>query len=169
MLALHYARPIHPGPLVLPNGVGITTLHREIARDDHIEAVRLFREVVDVENALIKQLVKAVQDVYIKPFRNQYSNSINVPLSSILTTLFTTYGKVQDDTLQEVTKKLRERVFDLSEPLDVLFNEVEDLKALSIAADNEYTERQLVNIGIQLIENTNDFKRGLENWIMSFG
>ena len=48
---------------------------------------------------------------------------------------------MQDDTLQEVTEKLRERIFDLLEPLVVLFNEVEDLKALPIAADNEYTER----------------------------
>ena len=73
---------------------------------------------------------------------------------------------MQDDTLQEVTEKLRERIFDLSEPLVVLFNEVEDLKDLLITVDNEYTERQLVNIGIQLIKNTNDFERCLENWII---
>ena len=161
-----YVRPVHPGPLVLPNGVGITNLHREIARDDHKEAVRLFREVVDVEKALIKQIVQAVPEVYLKPFRNQYSNSVNVSLSTILTLLFNTYGKVQDDTLQEVTDKLRERIFDISEPLVVMFNDIEELKALSIAADNEYTERQLVNIGIQLIKNTNDFERGLESWII---
>ena len=65
-----YVRPVHPGSLVLPNGVGVTNLHREIARDDHKEAVRLFREVVDVEKALIKQLVQAVPEVYLKPFRN---------------------------------------------------------------------------------------------------
>ena len=161
-----YVRPVHPGPLVLPNGVGITNLHREIARDDHKEAVRLFREVIDVEKALMKQLVQAIPEVYLKPFRNQYSNSLNVSLSTILTSLFTTYGKIQDDTLQEVTDKLRERIFDISEPLVVMFNEIEELKALSIAANNEYTERQLVNIGIQLIKNTNDFERGLENWII---
>ncbi len=37
-----------------------------------------------------------------------------------------------------------------NEPIG-LHNDIEELKALSIAADNEYTERQLVNIGIQLI------------------
>ena len=40
------------------------------------------------------------------------------------------------------------------------------LNELSIAADNEYTEKQLVSIGIQLIKNTNDFERGLESWII---
>jgi hypothetical protein len=164
--AIPYVRPVHPGALVLPTGVGTTTLHREIARDDHNEAVRVFREVVDIEKALIKQLVQAVPEVYMKPFRNQYSNSVNVSLSSILTSLFNTYRKVQDDTLQEATDKLRARIYDISQPLVVMFNDIQELNELSIAADNEYTERQLVNIGIQLIKNTNDFERGLESWII---
>ena len=37
---------------ILPNEVGITSLHREIARDGHIEAVRLFKEIVGVKKAL---------------------------------------------------------------------------------------------------------------------
>ena len=37
-----YVRPVHPGALVLPNGVGITTLHREMAQDIHKEYLRVF-------------------------------------------------------------------------------------------------------------------------------
>ena len=36
---------------------------------------------------------------------------------------------------------------------------------MSIAAEAEYTETQLVNLGVQLIKNTNDFERGLETWL----
>ena len=36
--------------------------------------------------------------------------------------------------------------------------------ALSITAQNEYTKRKLVNISVQLIKNTNDFERALEDW-----
>ena len=49
-----YVRPIHPCPLVLPTGVGITSLQRKIARYQHNEDVRMFKEVIDVEKALIK-------------------------------------------------------------------------------------------------------------------
>ena len=164
--ATPYVRPVHPGVLVLPNGVGITNLHKEIARDTHKETLRVFREDVDVEKALIKQLVKAVPEIYMKSFRNQYSNSIDDALSTVLTSLFTTYGDIVDDNLQDATDKLRDRIFNISDPLVVLFNEIEELKALSIAADNEYTEKQLVSIGIQLIKNMNDFERGLETWII---
>ena len=52
-----YVRPIHPGPFVLPTGVGITNFQREIARDQHNKDVRIFNEVIDVEKSLIKQLV----------------------------------------------------------------------------------------------------------------
>ena len=46
-----------------------------------------------------------------------------------------------------------------------MYNEVEEIKELLIVAESEYTERQLVNIGVQLIKNTNDFERGLESWL----
>ena len=58
--AVPYVRPIHLGPLVLSTGAGVTNLQREIARDQHNEDVRVFKEVIDVEKALLKQLVQTV-------------------------------------------------------------------------------------------------------------
>ena len=52
-----YVRPIHPSPLVLLTGVGITNLQREIARNQHNQDVRILKEVIDDEKALIKHLV----------------------------------------------------------------------------------------------------------------
>ena len=53
-----YVRPQHLSPLVLPTGVGITNLQREFTRDQHNEDVRIFKEVIDIEKALIKNLCK---------------------------------------------------------------------------------------------------------------
>ena len=78
--ATPYVRPLNPGALVLPTGVGVINLHRKIARDAHKEALWVFREDDDVKKALIKQLVQIVPEVYMKPFRNQYSNSIDFAL-----------------------------------------------------------------------------------------
>ena len=163
--AVPYIRPNHPGPLTLPAGAGVTNLQREIARDDHKENLRVFHECVNVEKALIKQLNKALPPEYLKQYRNIHSNTITTSLTVILTTLFTRYGQVSDTYLREVEEKLRSRVFDITEPLVVLYNEIEDLHSLSIAAQNEFTETQLVNLGIQLIKNFNDFERGLDDWM----
>ena len=117
ILAIPYTRPVHPGPLELPVGAGVTNLQREIARDTHKENLRVYREVVDLEKALLKLLVQALPDLYTKSFRNEHSNSIITPISDVLTSLIQTYGRVTDSELQDATTKLRERVFDIAEPL----------------------------------------------------
>ena len=61
--------------------------------------------------------------------------------------------------------KLKVCIFDISRPLVAMYNEIEDVKELSIAADNKYTERQLVKLGVALIKNTNDFEHGLDIWM----
>lgn len=160
-----YIRPEDPGPLVLPAGNNVTNLQREIARDLHKENERVWIESMKVEKALLKQLVAALPPLYVRSFLNKASMSITQPLSAVLTTLFTTYGDVTDEELEETTTTLKARVFDISEPIVALFDEVEDLQELSIAAENELTERQLVQIGVQLIKNTNNFERGLETWL----
>ena len=52
----HYDIPVHPGPLTIAAG----TAHHEAVRlqEERMEAVRLFKETVDVRNTLMKQIVK---------------------------------------------------------------------------------------------------------------
>ena len=69
--------------LVLPAGPGVTNLQREIARDQHKEDMRVYREVVDLEQALLKQLNAALPELYTKSFRNAHTNSIILPISDV--------------------------------------------------------------------------------------
>ena len=95
-----YVRPLHPGNLTIPPG---TAQHEATRlRNDHKEAIRLFRETVDVEKALIKQLVAAIDDTYLKTLRNATTNSITQPLHQVLDFLFTRYGRIDPDTLSDV-------------------------------------------------------------------
>jgi len=103
--------------------------------------------------------------VYLKQFQSTHSTAHTSPLHDILTYLFEMYGDISDDYLQDVTDKLQARVFDITHPILLLFNEVKDLKLLSIAANVKYSERQLFNIGVQCICNYNDSERALEEWL----
>ena len=47
-----FTRPSHPGPLATP--LAATAVQRSNLRDAHIEDLRVFREVVGVEQALIQ-------------------------------------------------------------------------------------------------------------------
>ena len=135
--AIPFVRPAAPGPLVLPAGPGVTNFQRELARDAHKETLRVFHEVTAVEKALIKQVCRAVPELYIKSFRHPRTNVVTTTLSDLLTRLFTSYGTVTDDELQKANSDLSDRVFDITLPLIDLYNEVENLKSLSIAAENK--------------------------------
>ena len=46
----------------------------------------------------------------------------------------------------------------------VMYNEIQDLQDLATAASNAFLDMKLVNIGIHLIKNLNDFKKSLTDW-----
>ena len=163
--ATAYNRPIHPGTLVIPQGPpAVPQYLRQEMRDDHKEAVRVFREVDNVEKALKKQLVDAMPELYLKRFRNRNTNTLTDSLPVILAYLFQTYGDISDEELTKAEETLKAKVFDITQPLAIMYNEIQDLQDLATAANNAFSDRQLVLIGIHLIKNMNDFEKGLIDW-----
>ena len=157
-----FEQPVFP-VLTLPNpcaGPLISQLTREFS-----ERMRVFRESIDVKKALIKQIVAAIDQKYLRTLRNDDTHSITTDIPVILTYLFNRYGKVTPDKLNDKETEVRSFVYNLQDPLVSLFDQVEDLKKLGDAAQMPYTTRQLLNFGVQLIRNTHDFLDGLKSWI----
>ena len=162
--AIPYVKPVHPGQLVIPPAT--TNYVATSMKEDHKEAIRVFKEAINVEQALIKQLGHALPELYLKRFRNRHTNSITETIPNILTHLFTTYGKITPEELETVKDTLKGKVFNIEDPLVIMYNEIEDLKELAQAATAPMTDRQVVNLGLQLIKNTNDFERAIEEWVV---
>ena len=77
-------------PLVIPTG---TTQHEAIRlRDEHKENIFLFRETIDVEKILLKQIVGAVDAQYLKELRDSNTDTIQLPVSDLPPLLFDRYG-----------------------------------------------------------------------------
>ena len=157
-----FVRPGHPGPLVIP--AGTANYMRQELRENHKENLRVFHEVHNVETTLKKQIVKAIPEFYIKRFIDRTTNTLTADIPVVLAHLFRTYGKISPDHLLNLDTELRKKVFDITQPLVLLYNEVEDLQELATAAQNPYTDTQLVNLGIRLIKNMADFEKGLTDW-----
>ena len=157
--AMPYVRPVHPGQLTIPAGISQHEATR--LRNDHNTAIKVFRETVDVEKALIKQLVAAIDSTYLKSLRNATTNSITAPLHDVLDHLFTRYGQVESETLEDATEKVKQMEYSVSDPLVTIFTEMEDLEQLSIAASNPFTNSQKVQLGLAIIKLTHDFETGL--------
>ena len=151
-----FVLPTLPQQLQVPPG----TWDREVQRllREHMEAKRIFREAHDVKQALIKQLVEAIDPTFIKSLRNTHTNTITSTIPEILHYLFRRYGKVTADKLSATEMEVRAYVYNLQDPLIILFDKVEDLVKLAEAAEMPYTEAQTVNMGVHLIRNTHDFQ-----------
>ena len=157
-----YAHPVHPGNLNIAPG----TAHHEATRlrAEHNKHIRLFRETVDVEKALIKQLVAALEPKYLEALRSPTTNAIMIPLHDVLTYLFTRYGKVTAESLTELEEKVKTLQYNVTEPIITIFNEIEELSRVADAANNPFSEMQKVQIGLKVIKNTNDFETAIEKW-----
>ena len=81
------------GTLDIPVGTAQHAANR--LREDHKEAIRIFREASNVEKALFKQLTAALPSFYLKQYRSELTNTFNQPLNVVLTNLFQAYGAIE--------------------------------------------------------------------------
>lgn len=158
-----YTRPPHPGPLAIQAG----TAHHEAVRlrEEHAENVRLFRETIDVERALKRQIISAIDKEYIKELYDDVTSTITMTIPQILTFLFTRYGEVTNQRVVTEEEKVKNFTWNIIDPPVVLFNLIEDLQTISDAANNPKTISQLINYGLEIIKNTGEFETALLAWI----
>ena len=157
-----YVTPLHPGPLIIP--VGSTQHAATRLREDHHENIRLYRESLDIKMALTKQIVQAIEHKYLNGLRNRVTTTITSTPQDILAYLFSRYGIVEDDYLTEQELKVRDMQYELLDPLVTMYDSIEDLEQLGIAANNPYAPAQLITFALHILKNTRDFEDGLRAW-----
>ena len=129
-----FTPPADPGTFTVPPFTAVNEAMR--LQEEHKERVRVFRECSNVEKALLKQVVAALEPQYMKQFRCPLTNSIRRTLRDVLQTLFSTYGRVSSDELAKVEEKVKTYYWPATDPPDTLYNLVEELIYYSEAAND---------------------------------
>ena len=91
-------------------------------------------------------------------------NTLHDAIPDILHYLFVTYGDSTPEELSTSAELLKAKAFDITQPLIVMYNEVQDLQDIATAANNSFSDTQIVNLAIQLIKNMCDFEKSLIDW-----
>ena len=60
--------------------------------------------------------------------------------------------------------ELRSKVYDIQEPLEVLFDELEDFKEFAKAAEVAKTDKQIIKIALKQLSNMGEFDSALKKW-----
>jgi hypothetical protein len=157
-----FDRPLHPGPLIIPDG---TTNHHAITlKELHKERLRLFREVEGVEKALIQQIVKAVRPEYLNALRNRNTNAICGPVWNIIDHLSTTYGRVTAQMFDDKSEELRRLTYNPNEPIDNIFTAVDDLADFAELARTNISMRQCVSRAYLILNKSGRLKEAIKEW-----
>ena len=157
-----FVRPNHPGPLVIPPG---TAQHAAATmRDLHAEQTRVFKEVNAVDQALIQQINQAVEPGFLSALRDRTTNSINVPVFDVLDYLGNTYGNVTEEMLQEREERVSRMSYSLSQPIDLIFNALDDLADYAELSNTPFSERQIIGKAFMILNRTQRFQQPLLSW-----
>ena len=159
-----FVRPNHPGPLVIPPN--LTQAQIQAVRDQHVEQLRLFNEVLAVESALRQQINGAIESTYLNAIRNRQTNAITMPVSEIFNLhLYDIYGKVDAEMLETEREKVVQMTYDVSYPPDKVYTPVEDFLDLGVAAGDPFTQREAVNMAFKIINETGRFAHFVRTWL----
>jgi hypothetical protein len=160
-----FERPIHPGALVIP--ANTTGRMATIMKDEHHEWLRLFREFQGVEQALIQQIVKAVDaPYYLAALRDsrKNSNSLRGTTHQLLTHLQDIYGWVTPQMLEDRETELRNMTYNPKYPIDMVFNAVSDYADFADLGNQPMTQRQTVAKAYLILNKTRRFKNDITEW-----
>lgn len=69
----------------------------------------------------------------------------------MMTHLFATYGKLSPQQVKTKDAELTNMTFDLSQPIDIVFNAIEDLSALAIHAHSPMTAQQMIDLALSFL------------------
>ena len=158
-----FIMPVHPGILTIPNG---TTGHESFRlQQNHLVTVDKYHEAVEIKKALGRMLENSIDTDLISEFLNEDTGLINKPLHEVFAHLYEFYGEVTQHDLKIVERDVDNMNYSITQPPSVIWKAIDDLQRLATAAKLKYTDAQLVDLGLTIIQGTHDFEKGQEEWI----
>jgi hypothetical protein len=116
-----------------------------------------------MENSLRKQLVEAIEDEYIKVFKDDDVEYGEVKPSTMLAHLIATYGKITQAAVAENIEKLK-LPWDASESIQKLWSRINTIQKFAQAAGQPIGDPAIIHATLELIKQTGVFTTNIAMW-----
>ena len=156
-----WVTPGNPGPFGPPAGTAAVI---EAAKDVWKELKQQFDLCQATEKALVAQIVEAIDPMYLRALLNRATGQYSHSIRAVVTHLFATHGKI---TPQQVSAKEQEVLnmhYDISQPVDNVFNTIDDLADLSEQAGSPMTAQQQINLAYVIFARQPILQQDLRLW-----
>ena len=108
-------------------------------------------------------LIASVDVTYIFSLRNKYIGYANITTLQMLTQIYSTYAKISEGDLEEKYKHMRSD-YNVNQPMEVLIEQIDDDVDMAAAANNLYSDEQVVTATYNLVFKTGMFADNCKLW-----
>ena len=158
----NFNQPANPGttPTIPPGSTNaqISAITRQFNTE-----FKEYTEYYRTDQALKQLLLGAVEEMYVSSLRNQYTGYTAVTTMQILTHLYDNYGQISNLDLDGNEHNMKKK-YDLDQPIDVLFHQIEAAEEYAATGNSPFTARQIVNTAFLLIFATGAYKDECKAW-----
>ena len=145
------------------NPAGMTGPQIENANRIYDAAITEYTTYVNLQKALRKQLIAAVDPLFLDAIKQPYVGFANVPVYDMLRHLYTTYVELSLDDIEDNDRRMR-KPWDPNTPFEALIKQINDAVELADHAGAPYTPVQVVNTAYGLVEKTGVFEIDCRKW-----
>jgi ribosomal protein S17E len=157
-----FIAPLNPGPQPIIPEAATAAMLSALTRA-HTENLRIWREYLATDKGLKQQLINSVDEMYYKTLRNRITGYASVTTRQILEHLYQTYGKISPADLADNDAKMK-TAYDPSQPIEALFDQIEEALDLAAAANAAYTSQQIVAYAYNIVFQTGVFADACRDW-----
>jgi hypothetical protein len=159
-------------PFVIPPNPGTTlSVFPTEATGPQIASIRVifqeqffaFKKYMDICNAISAIIIEVIDPVYLATPRLPYVGIGACTPLQILAHLYTNYAKITPANLDNTDRAIKQPC-DVNQPIEVLYQQIEDAIEFSAVGQTPYLPEQVVNIAYQLVFRTRIFSDDCKIW-----
>jgi hypothetical protein len=147
--------PNNPGPSAAVVAGMMAAVIAETTRL-HREATQVHRTYHNVDQAIKKLIIESFDDTYLNALSDEIVGYANCTSLQLLTHLLTYYAMITPTELTQNYERLN-TPYDPNQPIEMLFQQIQDAQAFAVAGDQPYGGAMIVNVTYTLIFRTGLF------------
>jgi hypothetical protein len=141
--------PNNPGPSATVVADMTASVIAETTRL-HREATQVYRTYHNVYQAIKKLIIKSCDDTYLNALSDESMGYANSTSLQLLTHLLTYYAIIAPTELTQNYERLNTPC-DPNQPIEMLFQQIQDARAFAVAGDQPYGAAMIVNVAYTLV------------------
>ena len=158
-----FRRPVNPGPFA-PRAGRATNAEVAIDKARWEHRVTDYNTCQHLEATLRNQLASAFDYEILDGLRDRITNTLHTSIPNIIKYLFKEYGELSPDELFQKEDEVKAFVYDASQPVSIVFNEIMTLRDLFELTGSVLNESTMIRIGYTILNRARVFRDSLMAW-----